>query len=300
MPGPWVSRPPLGTARGGLDSVDADGVFYAIGGFGDNFVPIHDSVEMRDPVSAEWTFVEPMSMPRGNPGAAYVDGRIYVVGGATGPHNDSNKGESYDPSTNKWTRIRNRPGGPILGLGAAAFDGRVFIIGGGERGHAPKAITNAVGIYDPTIDKWLKDGEPMPTGRMLLRAVELAGQIYAVGGAAADGQPFSNALERYDPTADTWTKLHPMSVGRGNPGVAVTEEGRIVVVGGAGGVFEFGGAKPRQTVEVYDPTTDVWTAADSLPVARASLSAERGPGNTIIAFGGFEPAASARVESRPA
>ena len=55
----------------------------------------------------------------------------------------------------------------------------------------------------------------MPTGRMLLRAVELAGQIYAVGGATADGQPFSNALERYDPTADTWTKLHPMSVGRG-------------------------------------------------------------------------------------
>ena len=98
MPGPWVSRPPLGTARGGLDSVvDANGVIYAIGGLA-TISPIQDSVEMRDPVSEEWTFVEPMTMPRGNPGAAYVNGRIYVVGGNTGPMNDSNKGESFDTS----------------------------------------------------------------------------------------------------------------------------------------------------------------------------------------------------------
>jgi hypothetical protein len=122
MPGPWVLRPPLSTARGGLDSVvDVDGRIYAIGGFGTGFDPIHKSVEVRDPITEQWTFGEPMSMPRGNPGAAYADGRIYVVGGAVGKMNNTNKGESFDLSTKKWTRITNRPRGPILGPGAAAF-----------------------------------------------------------------------------------------------------------------------------------------------------------------------------------
>ena len=294
MPGPWVSRPPLNTARGGLDSVDADGVIYAIGGF----EPIQDSVEMRDPVSEEWTFVEPMTMPRANPGAAYVNGRIYVVGGNTGPHKDSNKGESFDtsdPSTSKWTRIKNRPGGPILGPGATAFDGRVYLIGGGEQG----GITDSISIYDPATDKWSHKTKPMPTARYLLRAVTLDGQIYAVGGVVGDNQPFSSALERYDPITDRWTGLRSMSVGRGNPGVAVAEDGRIIVVGGAGGVAGHG--TPLQSVEEYNPQTDLWAPSEEpLPVARASLSAEPGQGNTIVAFGGFEPGSvpSARVESR--
>ena len=290
MPGPWVPRPPLHAARGGLDSVDADGVIYAIGGF----EPIQDSVEMRDPVSEEWTFVEPMTMPRANPGAAYVNGRIYVVGGNTGQDSATNTGESFDRATNEWSKIRNRQRGPILGPGATAFDGRVYLIGGGEQG----GITDFISIYDPTTDKWSHKTKPMPTARYLLRAVTLDGQIYAVGGVVGDNQPFSKALERYNPITDTWTSLRPMSVGRGNPGVAVAADGRIIVVGGAGGVFLSG--TPLQSVEAYDPQTDLWAPSeDALPVARASLSAEPALGNTVVAFGGFVAGeASARVESR--
>jgi N-acetylneuraminic acid mutarotase len=229
MPGPWVPRPPLSTARGGLDSVvDVDGRIYAIGGFGTGFDPIHKSVEVRDPATEQWTFVEPMLRPRGNQGAAYVEGRIYVVGGFDGPKSVTNTGESFDPSTKKWTEIKNRQRGPIAGPGATAFDGRVYLIGGGEQG----GITDSISIYDPTTDKWSHDTRPMPTARYLLRAVTLDTQLYAVGGVVGDNQPFSSALERYDPIADTWISLRPMSVGRGNPGVAVAADGRIIVDGG--------------------------------------------------------------------
>jgi N-acetylneuraminic acid mutarotase len=288
-----VSRPPLGTPRGGLYSVDADGVIYAIGGFGTGFDPIHKSVEARDPATEQWTFVEPMSRPRGNQGAAYVEGQIYVVGGFDSQKSVTNTGESFDPSTNKWSKIRNRQRGKIAGPGATAFDGRVYLIGGGE----PGGITDSVSIYDPTTDKWSHDARPMPTARMLLKAVTLDGQLYAVGGALGENLPFSSALERYDPIADSWTSLRPMTTGRGNPGV-VAASGRITVVGGGGGVVGSGTA--LQSVEEYNPLTDVWTPSDPpLPVGRGSLSAEHGQGNTVLAIGGFEAGgASARVESR--
>jgi kelch-like protein 12 len=279
-----------------LDSADADGVIYAVGGFSDQFQSIHDSVERRDPVSEEWTFVEPMSMPRGNPGAAAVGERIYVVGGERGPHNTTGTGESFDPSTEEWSRIRNRQRGPILGPGATEFDGLVYLVGGEEQG----GITDFISIYDPATDKWSHNARRMPTARTLLRAVTLDGQIYAVGGLVGNGQPsFSNALERYDPIADTWTSLRPMSVARGNPGV-VAANGRIIVVGGAGGIFG-SSVVGLDSVEEYDPAADSWTPSPPpLPVGRGSLSAERGQGNVILAIGGglTGGVALARVESR--
>ena len=297
---PWELRPPLGTARGGLDTARTlDGVIYAVGGFGTRFEPIHDSVETRDPVSGQWTFVEPMSMPRGNPGAAAVGGRVYVVGGFRRAAAVTNTGESFDPSTNEWTPIE-RHDGPIMGPGATAHDGHVYLIGGSQ-GAASKG---SVSVYCPTIDAWSYQRSPMPTARYLLRAVTLGNFIYAVGGIVGLGQPsFSNALERYDPIADEWIRLSAMSTGRGNPGVAEAN-GRVIVVGGAGGV-PGPTATPLSSAEEYDPQTDSWTPSEPLPVARGSLGAERGQGNTILAIGGFEaagagvsPPASKRVESR--
>jgi N-acetylneuraminic acid mutarotase len=297
---PWNSEPPLGTARGGLDTARTlDGVIYAIGGFGTSFDPVHDSVERRDPVSGKWTFVEPMSMPRGNPGAAYVEPRVYVVGGNVRGGNSTGEGECFDPSSNKWAPIALHRG-TILGPGATAYDGHVYLIGGSQGA----ASTGSVSVYCPTVDAWSYQRSPMPTPRYLLRAVTLGNYIYAVGGIAGGNQPsFSNALERYDPKTDTWTVLRPMSTSRGNPGVAVAD-GRIIVVGGAGGVPGHA-PMPLSSVEEYDPQADAWTTSEPLPVGRGSLSAERGQGNAVLAIGGFEaaaagvpPPASKRVESR--
>lgn len=80
-----------------------------------------------------------------------------------------------------------------------------------------------------------------------------------------------------------------MSTGRGNPGVAAAD-GRIIVVGGAGGVPGPTTATPLSSVEEYDPQADAWTPSEPLPLARGSLAAERGQGNAILAIGGFEAA----------
>jgi N-acetylneuraminic acid mutarotase len=88
-----------------------------------------------------------------------------------------------------------------------------------------------------------------------------------------------------------------MSTPREVPGV-VSAAGRIFVVGGAGDVS--GSVGPLQSSEVFDPNTNTWQPVDALlPVGRGSLSAERGPGNVILAFGGSSPVSPPPPGSKP-
>jgi hypothetical protein len=55
----------------------------------------------------------------------------------------------------------------------------------------------------------------------MLKAVDHAGAVYAVGGVQGDQQPFLATVERYDPDTDMWSAVAPMSTGRGNRSVVV-------------------------------------------------------------------------------
>ena len=288
----WQSCPGLTVARGGLTTAAVGDRVCAAGGYTTGFGSTLDSVELRDPVGGAWTRVVPMKTPHGNPAAAGVDGRLYVIGGVRKTNDATNQGEVYDLATRQWDRIKNRPGGPVVGPGSAALDGRVYVVGGGKG----KDIGDVVTVYDPGADRW-SGAAPMPTARMLFRAVALDGLLYAVGGLTVEGKPFTAAVERYDPGTDSWTAVRPMGTGRGNPGVVATG-GKVYVVGGAEGILGVA-TTALTTGEVYDPQTDTWSALEPLPVGRASLGAEIAPDGSLLAIGGFEAGgvASARVES---
>jgi N-acetylneuraminic acid mutarotase len=179
------------------------------------------------------------------------------------------------------------------GLALVAYASTARLTYGGRR-YAWTVVVLAAGLSGLAQAAYLAGGV---TGRELLKATELGGYIYAIGGAVVGrNKPFLAAAERYDVRTDTWTTVMPMGTGRGNP-VVVTANGRIFVVGGAGGVT--GAATPLTTCEVYDPQLDRWDPLPApLPVARGSLCAERSARNSIVAIGGFEPnvVASIRVD----
>jgi N-acetylneuraminic acid mutarotase len=232
-----------------------------------------------------------MLTPRGNLGAAAVGNRIYAFGGFDTPDTGTDLAERFDRSANQWEQIRRLPVA-TTGPGTASLGGRIFVVGGGTN----DAIVTSVHVYDPQTDTF-SEAAPMPTARELLKVTELGGQLYAIGGANDTG--ILATVERYTPATDTWETVTPMSTSREVPGV-VSAAGRIFVVGGAGDVS--GSVGPLQSSEVFDPNTNTWQPVDALlPVGRGSLSAEHGPGNVILAFGGFESGvtASARVEALP-
>jgi N-acetylneuraminic acid mutarotase len=80
----WSSGAQMSTARGGVAGAVLGGEFYVIGGEGNSEVAtgVFDDVEAYDPATDTWAILEAMPNPRHGMGAAAVDGRIIVPGGA--------------------------------------------------------------------------------------------------------------------------------------------------------------------------------------------------------------------------
>jgi N-acetylneuraminic acid mutarotase len=81
----WVGAAPMLTPRGGLAVAAAADRIFAIGGEGNRASPsgVFPENEEYDPAIDRWISREPMPTPRHGTGAAVVDGRVFVPGGAT-------------------------------------------------------------------------------------------------------------------------------------------------------------------------------------------------------------------------
>lgn len=81
----WSAGPPMPTSRGGAAGAVRNGALFVIGGEGNPQNPpsnLFDAVESFDPAEGQWRTHPAITPPRHGMGAATVDGRIYVPGGA--------------------------------------------------------------------------------------------------------------------------------------------------------------------------------------------------------------------------
>jgi N-acetylneuraminic acid mutarotase len=114
-----------------------DGIIYVVGGMAGNGASLA-SVDVFDPTTNGWSSASAMSTRRDNPGAAVLDGRLYVFGGRTrnadGTVVDATllSVEMYDPSSNTWSARAPMPTGRrtmVVGL----IGGRAQVMGGRSR-----------------------------------------------------------------------------------------------------------------------------------------------------------------------
>jgi len=185
---------------------------------------------------------------------------------------------------------------------AVALNGRIYAIGGSQ---GFGSSLNTVEVYDPSSNSWRSSNDPpgtagapapMPTARYELAVAAVNGKIYGIGGHGGPNQEL-NTVEAYDPATNTWSTdvevvspkgvvlhipLAPMPTARSDLAAAAVN-GKIYAIGGFGGLLN--------TVEVYDPATNRWTAAANLPTARYSLAAADANG-LIYAVGGTSATAT--------
>jgi uncharacterized protein (TIGR03437 family) len=180
----------------------AQSVFYLTGGSdGLSAVP---HVRAFDTRTNKWSDLPPMNVARFAHEAAFIDGKLYVVGGS-GITGGLSSGEVYDLTTRRWSPIAglNRPRHYAINAIARDESGRLFwLVIGGEDANTGVPI-DSIEAYDVAQDHWiLLDGSfSLPAPRTRLGGAILNGYIHAIGGAipSTSAQDTTAAHERFKP-----------------------------------------------------------------------------------------------------
>ncbi|EKK01337.1 Kelch repeat-containing protein [Rhodopirellula baltica SH28] len=224
-------------------------------------------------------------------GAAFLNGTIYAYGGHTGSaHSYSTEEQSNrlwaldttEPNA-KWETVATGP--RLQGLALVAHGDRLIRIGGftavndiGEE-HDLRSQP-AVASFDPKTKSWT-ELPALPEGRSSLDAAVLGDTVYVFGGWSLNGESEDStwhqtawSLDLANPDSG-WQPVATPPFQRRAISVAA-HDGKLFVVGG---MRSEGG--PTTRVDVYDPSTQNWSLAPSLPG-----SGMAGFGSSAFAAGG--------------
>ncbi len=228
-----------------------------------------------------WAKKTDMPTPRCAHTSAVVNGKIYVIGGATSEPDcyALSTVEEYDPVTDTWTRKADMPTARCDFVGSSAVvDGKIYVMGG-DIWDGGWITISTVEEYDPATDNWTMKSD-MPTARWCVATCTFDGKIYAIGGYPTVGYTALTTVEVYDPATDTWTTKADMPLNRGMLSASVVN-GKIYAIGGRPRLH----AEP--SVQEYDPSTNTWTQKSDMPIATSQMGSLV-LDNKIVIIGGWE------------
>jgi hypothetical protein len=135
-------------------------------------------------------------------------------------------------------------------------NGKVLVTGGGTIDD----LLATSELYDPASDTWTTSGA-LKTAREYHTATLLnSGKVLVVGGSQF-GVPLQSA-ELYDPATGTWSQAGTPTSKRVRHSASLLPSGSVFVAFGTTGK---NGTTPTASTELYDPSTNAWTAVGSAP-----------------------------------
>jgi Bacterial Ig domain/Kelch motif len=247
------------------------------------------SLVIFDPISETFSSIENMDASY-DTATLLTDGEVLLAGRGNfvsmGP-NDSilTTAQLYDPSDSSLAST-----GPMLeGVNSAASvrlpDGRVLLVGGRIYNQDATPTANAE-IYDPTSGTFSFTGT-MTTPRYNHTATLLQnGEVLVAGGSSSSvtGAPLASA-ELYNPTTGAFSPAVNMTTAHANHTATILADGRVLIAGGSNRVSD---AKNGVTAvaEIYDPSTNTFTATGLLQTPREFHTATRLNNGDVLVAGG--------------
>ena len=279
VPGTWTTAAPLPDKRSEV-SMAADGArLYLLGGFAPgagNGASAPRAVYAYNPSVDAWTQLTQLPEGVNHAGLAYLDGKLYVIGGYEEATFIATKSvHLYNVKANTWHDGPPLPT-PRGALAVAVHNGRIHAIGGVG---FDNNNTGAHEIFDPVEERWTTAAD-LPTPRDHIAAVTINDDIVVLAGRNPDSFTLT-VNEIYNVATDTWRQGAEVPTGRS--GVAAAElDGFVYLFGGE--TFE-----PPTTfddVERFDPRTDSWATLPRMPTARHGLAAGVLAGRIHVVSGG--------------
>jgi len=212
-----------------------------------------------------WSRKAPLLAKRAETGVAALDGKIYVMGGATPTDQASPLNQEYDPASDRWRNRAPLPHG-LSHPGVAALNHKLYAIGGFSGGGVHVGALDLAFEYDPATDIW-RQLPPLSSPRGSVGVAAVGGRIHVIGGRGLDKNTVA-AHQVYDPSTGKWTEAAPLPTARDHMGVIVVD-GKIHVIGGR----TAGTSDNTNLHDVYDPATNSWRSAAPLLTPRSSGAA---------------------------
>ncbi|HVW33112.1 MAG TPA: hypothetical protein VHL53_11275, partial [Acidimicrobiia bacterium] len=256
--------------------------------FGDEW----DDGALYDPAKDKWRSMPAWPLAhRYGARAVWTGTRLVVWGGASAEAGDNPPpladGASYDPSSNKWSKMPAAPiAGRIAPLGAAHGDSALLSWGLGPVEKDNRTPVSDSAVYDPAREKWSGAAAvpPPPKKTWCVDPVTCAGVdtgtrvVFAGEGLA------------WDPAANRWNLIAGGAFADpGLEGKAAAWTGSRVMVWG-GGTTDSPGDVPPATVttggSAYDPVGDRWEPLPASPLAPRARTAAVWTGREFIVWGG--------------
>jgi hypothetical protein len=214
-----------------------------------------------------------------------ADGRAFIAGGFAGNDREAfpfRTTELFDPATNRFTK------GPAMSQGRSGHsstllpDGRVLIVGGWTDA---AGTFGSVEIVDPAGQR-----NPEVLSSVSPRAGHTAtrlrdGRVLIVGGVDRSALELSST-ELFDPKTGQFSAGPAMAVARAAHTATPLFDGRVAIVGGGNGSYP--NMNVIRTVELYDPSTNRFTVAGELGVARQKHATALLDNDRILVVGGSD------------
>lgn len=233
-----------------------------------------DSAEIFDPSTGTWTTVMPNTIVRDlHTMTVLPNGKVLAVGGLVGPSMSTDAVNLFDPTSNTWTPADSLNQSRCRHSATLLPNGKVLVAGGALNG---SSTLDSAEIYDPDTDNWVPAGDTLQVARVGFSATLLPnGKTLFVGGSGvSSAEIFDYAVGGLSPTTPP-----PFAALRYAHTTTLLPDGKVLVSGGFNSV-------PVSTVDLYDPATNMRTAADTMKTARYEHAATLLPNGKVMVCGG--------------
>ncbi|HAF71221.1 MAG: Kelch repeat type 1-containing protein [Acetothermia bacterium 64_32] len=210
--------------------------------------------------AAPWIELSPINVPRVGARACVLDGKIYLVGGED-PEGKVAPLEVYNPQADSWTVLGPSPLIAAGGHVVAAVGDAIFVFAGetpeGERFRG--GFFWEVGPGEPS---WEQVPGAATMGHSDGAGAAVGSRIYLITGEddalENEGEDYVRVVDVFDASTMTWTTAASIEPYQREDCDAVALGGRIIVLGGQGGLAN----AAVSWLNIYDTDTDTWAHYD--------------------------------------